>query len=224
MKHFYLTILSLVFLAFSSCTKSQISRSQSPIFRHPAPLIVIDAGHGGKDRGASSTDKKYHEKNFTLTLAWMLKKELDEKGYRTFMTRKKDLYLSLKKRTELASQASCFISIHFNAAKNKEAEGIEIFHSDENLRKNLLAKSLATHLLRETCHISRAPSRGVKTANFYVIKNNQVPAVLIEGGFLTNLKELQKIKNPQYLHRLAYGISKGLDRYFLEQKDIKIIR
>ena len=215
-------IILFICLAQFSCSKTHVAKNTQVFFRYPPPLVVIDAGHGGKDRGASSNNKKYHEKHFTLKLAWMVKKALDERGYRTIMTRKKDYYLSLKQRVDIAKNASCFLSIHFNAAKNKDAEGIEVFHSDEKLKKNILAQNLAKHILEHSCKTSKAPSRGVKTANFYVIKNNNIAAVLIEGGFLTNTSEMNRIQNPSYLYRLAHGIANGVDHYFIEQKNKRL--
>jgi N-acetylmuramoyl-L-alanine amidase len=106
------------------------------------------------------------------------------------------------------------VSIHFNAAQSKEAEGLEIFYFKDPIqeRKNH-SKNLADLVMRFVLDLTKAKSRGVKTGNFCVIRDTQIPSILVEGGFLTNERELEKIRQDQYLKSLAQGIVDGIEAY-----------
>lgn len=182
-------------------------------------LIAVDAGHGGNDIGAQSEMKKYKEKNLALTAAMMLRRHLKDLGYHVVLTRKKDVFVPLRQRTTTANKenANLFISIHFNSAPNKKAEGVEIFYyepQNKNEERSVKSKILSQHVLSHIVKYTKAQSRGVKTASFHVVKYTKMPAILVEGGFLSNEKETHKLKNPKYLNRIAYGTAQGLHRYF----------
>jgi len=181
-------------------------------------IIVIDPGHGGDDYGTRSASKpKYHEKSLNLATALLLSEYLQKMGYQTFMTRSTDEFISLQKRAELANdrEADLFISVHYNSAPAKEAEGVEIFYykSDVDKSRSSESRQLATAILGQIIKLTEAKSRGVKHGNFAVIRETKMPAVLIEGGFLTNEEEMEKIKNPAYVRSLAWGIASGVQNY-----------
>jgi N-acetylmuramoyl-L-alanine amidase len=187
--------------------------------------IVIDAGHGGKDFGTHSLiTPKYQEKFLTLSTAHMLKNYLQQLGYKVSMTRNEDVFVPLPKRASFANEqnTTLFVSVHYNSAPNKEAEGIEVYYyrSEENKERSkqsqLLAKSILDHVILAT----QARSRGVKHGNFAVIRETTMPAVLIEGGFLTNTNEMQKIKDAVYLKQLALGIAQGIQDYLEKEHDL----
>lgn len=186
-------------------------------------LIVIDAGHGGKDYGTNSaSNPKYHEKNLTLSTAFMLKNYLQQMGYEIVLTRDDDTFIPLDERAQIANdqQPKAFISVHYNHADSKEASGIEVYYykSDDNKTRSSASKLLAESILSNVIHSTQAKSRGVKHGNFAVIRETKMPAILIEGGFLSNKDEMDKIKRAAYLKQLAWGIANGLDEYIDKRK------
>lgn len=190
----------------------------SPLTHVHTPNIILDPGHGGDDQGAKSLVKPvYSEKNFNLVTARFTQQQLTQKGYSPLLTREKDFFVSLMDRAAMPQlrNKDIFVSIHFNAAASPQAEGIEVFYyRDENhLARTQASKSLAESVLKYIVKETNAKSRGVKHGNYHVIRETDVPAILIEGGFLTHPEELAKIKDPTYLKKLAWGITQGIDHY-----------
>jgi N-acetylmuramoyl-L-alanine amidase len=200
-----------------------LARTELPARPAAAPLIVLDAGHGGHDDGARCLTPPYPEKRATLQLAQLLQKRLTALGYRVALTRCQDLFLSLHERASLANQrgASAFVSLHFNHCSNATARGVEVFYcaNDPMLKRDLLSKQLADSVLKNMVESTSAKERGVKEANFVVIRTTRMPSVLIEGGFLSNQDEGRSIAELAYLERLAQGIAAGIHRYFIAIPD-----
>ncbi len=183
-----------------------------------APKIVIDAGHGGKDLGAlSKTVNKIQEKNLNLNTALILNKMLQKMGYETILTRGGDFSVPLDLRANLANsnQAALFVSIHYNAALNTKAEGVEIFYYNDEKDKNRMeeSKQLAALVLDSITKNIDMKSRGVKKANLAVIRETKMPAILIEGGFVTNDLELGKLIDPEFQRRMSFSIAKAIHEY-----------
>lgn len=182
------------------------------------PTIVLDAGHGGTDRGARAKAPFCEEKRLSLQTAQLAKTYLEKLGYHVVMTRNSDDLVSLSKRVEIARQASssAFVSIHYNASKNPQAQGIEVFFcpsTEERIRaqsSQKLAKSVLSRVIWRT----QATSRGVKTGNFYVIRETSMPAILVEGGFITNLAERKALREKEYIEKIARGVAEGVHSYF----------
>lgn len=195
----------------------------APALQEGICRIILDPGHGGDDQGAKSLVAPiYSEKNFNLVTARFMQQQLTQKGHHPLLSREKDLFVSLADRAlipKLASQ-DIFISVHFNAAASPQAEGIEVFYyRDENhLARTQASKALAESVLKYVIKETQAKSRGVKHGNYYVIRETDVPAILIEGGFLTNPEELAKIKDPSYLKKIAWGTTQGVDEYLKNRK------
>ncbi|EFB42607.1 hypothetical protein pah_c004o121 [Parachlamydia acanthamoebae str. Hall's coccus] len=193
----------------------------SPIIKrqHAKKLIIIDAGHGGDDAGAESTN--YTEKHLNLTTARLVRTYLKQLGYSTAMTRNADFFVPLDKRASFANSKNpdLFVSLHYNSAPSKKAEGIEIYYyqSDKDTQRTAQSKVLASTVLDQVIQNTSAKSRGVRTGNFAVIRETNMPAILVEGGFLTNEKEIKNIKDPIYLKKLAWGVAQGIDQ-FLSKK------
>jgi N-acetylmuramoyl-L-alanine amidase len=178
------------------------------------PLIILDAGHGGTDEGAKVN--AFMEKKITLTTVFLTKKHLEGLGYRVILTRSRDIYLPLQRRVSIANKTkgSLFVSVHFNSSPSADAQGIEIFYYDsKEMWRARASKRLANCILYRTVDQTDAVSRGIKQGNFHVIRETEMPAVLIEGGFITNRKERGKLRDRTYLDRLAVGIAQGIDRY-----------
>lgn len=183
-----------------------------------AQTVVIDAGHGGNDQGTRSKMPFCEEKRLCLFTARLVRQYLDQLGYRVIMTRDSDTFIPLARRVEIAQQASSsiFVSIHFNSSRNATAQGIEIFFCDskEQKQKTNASRRLAEAILPRVIRRTSANSRGVKRANFYVIRETKMPAVLIEGGFISNPLELSQLKSREYQEKIARGIADGIDAYF----------
>jgi N-acetylmuramoyl-L-alanine amidase len=177
-------------------------------------LIILDPGHGGLDEGAKVNT--FMEKKISLTTALLTKKHLEELGYRVIMTRNRDIALPLQRRVSIANKTkgSLFVSVHFNSSPSVEAQGIEIFYYDsKEMWRTRASKRLASCILHRVIDQTEATSRGVKQGNFHVIRETDMPAVLVEGGFITNRDERGKLRDRDYLDRLAVGIAQGIDKY-----------
>ncbi len=184
-----------------------------------AARIILDPGHGGKDEGARIGN--VFEKKLTLRTAYLVKKELEALGHTVVLTRARDLYISLASRTEVASRRSgdLFVSLHYNSSKSGDAHGLEIYYYGKGDAARIeLSRCLATTLIRTITGTTFCHSRGVKRGNFHVIRETtKMPAVLIEGGFLTNSKERTLLTTPAYLEKFARAVAEGVDEFVLKK-------
>ena len=174
-------------------------------------LVVIDAGHGGHDPGASYGDLK--EKDINLTTALALKRKLENAGFKVYMTRERDNYVQLYDRAAIANQlnADLFISIHANAARNTAAKGVETLYAPDASRNNLnFARVIQSGLLLGTGGVDRGV---VSRPELVVIRETKMDAVLVEIGFLTNEDDYIKLKTNSYLEKAADGIFRGVLQY-----------
>jgi N-acetylmuramoyl-L-alanine amidase len=167
--------------------------------------VVIDAGHGGYDRGGIPS-QRIPEKVMTLDVSQRLKPILEKTGYRVIMTRNSDVFVPLPTRVAIANSYpnAVFICVHFNSATRSGANGIETyFYSTESAP---LAASIQAAVL------GGAPSenRGVRRRGYYVLRRTTIPAVLIECGFLTNPTEGQYAESTTYRQKLAENIARGI--------------
>ena len=196
--------------------------------------VVIDAGHGGVEKGAASSYG--NEKDFTLDVAQRLKRMLEAKGLRVVMTRQRDDLVPLPQRARIANATkdSIFVSIHFNATdRNSDATGFEIYSltprgapstQDNSLKArfgNMQAGSpvdaasliLSTSVYHSMLGYMPEFDRGVKRARFAVLRLTQIPAILVEGGFLTERDESRLIAKPAWREQLAQSIAVGIESY-----------
>lgn len=182
------------------------------------PTIVIDAGHGGRDVGARGQKPFCEEKRLCLQTARLVKKYLDQLGYHVVMTRTSDAFIPLARRVEIAKQADSqlFVSVHFNSCRSPTVQGVEVFFYDskEHKRRTLASKRLADSILTRVIRRTAANSRGVKKGNFYVIRETSMPAVIVEGGFISHPTERTNLKSIEYQEKIARGIADGVDFYF----------
>ena len=168
--------------------------------------VVIDAGHGGADLGAS--DSLVYEKHINLDVARRLEIALQKLGYRTVMTRSTDYFVPLDQRASIANRYrnSVFVSIHFNSSWKYKVTGIETYYRSTSGKK--LADIVQRCLIRNL----GAENRGVKTANFVVLKKTRHPAILVEGGFVSNKTERQAMQDPRFRQLVAESIVQALER------------
>ena len=173
--------------------------------------VCIDSGHGGSDPGAIGRKPfRLEEKKFNLSLAELLEQELEERGHWVVMTRRQDRTLSLRARAGFANrlEADFFVSIHANAAFDARASGMEVFHFPGSATGRMAAR----HVLNKM--IAAFPThkkRGVKEANFTVLRETLMWAVLVECEFLTNPSQLRFLANRTNQEKLAAAIADGVD-------------
>lgn len=201
------------------------------------PTIVIDPGHGGRDDGARS--RGIVEKNMTLDVAKRLDNILRENGFLTFLTREEDTYVSLSDRVTIANRFddALFISIHFNQGASG-ADGIETYYADVKTPPEFewtwvgffsrphtaltdTGEKLAGFIQTSVVTNLNAGNRGIKSRSLYVVRNVRSPAVLVEGGFISNPMEAQLLCNDSYRDRLASAIADGIASYIKSQHAAK---
>jgi len=170
--------------------------------------VVIDAGHGGFDRGGIPSNI-IPEKGVALDVARRLRAYLSKAGFRTVMTRSSDTFVTLGKRVAVANsqKRAVFVSVHFNSAPRRGANGIETFYGSAR------AKELARLIQRNAAKTTSGENRGIKKANYYVLRNSRLPAVLIECGFLTNPQDARRAASSDYRDRLARQIARAISEY-----------
>lgn len=181
--------------------------------------VVLDPGHGGKDTGAIGATGSY-EKNNTLPTALYAADLLRQAGAKVILTRTSDAppsgaeYTELKDlqaRVEIANQnkADIYVSIHNDSFSNPEAGGVTTYISEDNPQMDK-AKALATAVQKEVIKQVGLQDRNVKSANFYVIKNTNMPAILVELGFISNPTEEKLVATSDFQKKAAMGIYRGV--------------
>jgi len=171
---------------------------------HAAKTVIIDPGHGGQDLGAA--DSYVYEKHINLDVARRLERTLQEAGFKTVLTRDSDEFIELSERSAIANRYrnSIFVSIHFNSSYKPTAIGIETYYRSSESEK------LAALVHREVIKAIGATDRGVKTANFAVLKNTRSPAILVEGGFVSNKTDRDAMMDPLYRQVIADSIARAI--------------
>jgi N-acetylmuramoyl-L-alanine amidase len=169
--------------------------------------IVIDAGHGGHDRGGVP-GQRISEKDKTLDVAQRLKRVLQANGYRVVMTRDSDVFIPLGTRCSIANAhpGATFVSIHFNCASRSGANGIETYYYRSD------SAGLAQSIHRNVLSSAPTENRGIRRRGFYVLRKTAIPSVLVECGFLTNPTEGSLALNANYRQKLAEQIARGIQR------------
>jgi N-acetylmuramoyl-L-alanine amidase len=169
--------------------------------------VVIDPGHGGQDHGGQWG--QVYEKHLALDTATRLESNLRRMGYQTVMTRRSDYFITLPQRVSAGNRYknAIFVSIHYNYTWKEHVSGLETFYySSEGQR---LAQFVQSSLVRQT----RTVDRNAKFARFYVIRHSKLPAILVEGGFVSNENERNRMKSAYFRESIARGIAEGIQRY-----------
>lgn len=166
--------------------------------------VVIDAGHGGKDGGAVWNGLL--ERSLTLDVALRLEKELRARGVRTVMTRSGNATVSLSSRSTIANRyrSAVFVSVHFNASPNRAISGIETHF--RSARGAELAKAVQRSIHKKV----PGADRGVSYADYKVLRETRMPAVLVECGFISNKVEAKRCASAAHRQKLAEAIAAGI--------------
>ena len=177
-------------------------------------IIVLDAGHGGTDPGA--TNGSVYEKDVVLDVTKRLQRLLEQAGAKVVLTRNRDTFISLTERPNIAvrNYGEMFISIHTNSFRDTTAIGSETYYSS-NLNTNLSEEiSLAKYVNNEIVSNASMVNRGVKYGDLAVIRPIEMPAILVELGFLSNPSDLEKLTSNEYLQIFAQSIYNGIESFY----------
>ena len=174
--------------------------------------IMIDAGHGGRDVGAAHNSLM--ESELVLDISLKVQQLLEQLGVTVVMTRDTDVFLSLAERVELANSANvdAFVSIHANSAANTAAKGTETYWNSTYVGEE--SKRLATAIQKQLLEKLKTVDRGVKQANFQVIRQTRMPSVLVEVGFISNEEEAKRMLTQEFRVQAAHAIVDGLVDYY----------
>lgn len=181
-----------------------------PVQALAGKTIVLDPGHGGKDGGAKSI-VGVKEKELTLGTARLLKNKLQSYGARVVLTRSGDEYVPLSARVAAARlyQADAFISLHYDSAADPDASGITIYYYDR-FADYELAQSFQG-LFRQ---LSALPFRGIAFGDYYVLRENEKPSVLLELGYLSNRSDAAVVETNGYQEAVTTAIVNAMRHYF----------
>ena len=200
-------------------SNSLISRIRSAMRAYTPPsvpqrvsgTVVIDAGHGGKDPGATSV-LGFYEKGVNLSVALEVARLLEQRGLRVKMTRTDDYFVELEDRAAIANDldADLFVSIHSDSFPESSRRGFTVYianaaASSSRRAANAIARSMSGTDLN---------SFGVQTANYHVLTETRGPAVLVELGYLSNRSEAALLRSSSFQDRLAQAVADGISDYF----------
>ena len=175
-------------------------------------VVVIDPGHGGPDVGAVGIGG-LQEIEVVDPVAYRTAQLLEEQGIVVVLTRSENIDLDLEPRVQLANRidANLFVSIHANAISlsRPDVNGVETYYYSTG---GVLAQIIQSYLLEAT----GGPDRGVKTARFYVLRNTDMPAVLVELGFVTGRYDAPRLADPEYQEILAQAVARGILAYIAQ--------
>ena len=224
---FLIVFFISVFIALMVTSTAHITLRTAAMPQKKMPHIVIDAGHGGEDGGAVSSDG-VPEKEINLTIAQDADALLTFFGFDTEMTRNDDGDLStegdntkqrknsdMKKRLEIfnASDDNTIISIHQNKFSDTKSHGTQVFYSPNNENSSRLAETIQNSL---TNNLDINNKRKVKSSGseIFLLKRTTIPACLIECGFISNPTEEQLLLNSDYQNKITEAISSALINYY----------
>ncbi len=199
----FVTLSIVAFILYYTLPHSFASNDQ---------IIVIDAGHGGKDPGTTSVTGTY-EKDIVLTIAFYVEEALKERGYQVIMTRTDDSFIPLNERVAIATRANAqlFISLHANALTTKpDIYGLQVLYYPDELGKN---KAISESFIDSLSTSLKIPNRGAIARNdLVVLRDTSMTSLLIETGFLTNEKEAKLLEQPSYQKKMARAIANTIEQ------------
>ena len=237
MKMYIKRIVFAVFgLALVGICVININKKSSDVFEYMPvtnKTIILDAGHGGIDPGTMSNDESIQEKDLNLHITLKLKKLLESSGAMVFLTREEDVSLyeesegktirekyneNLRNRKAMIEdiEADMFISVHMNALQGvKNAEkyyGAQTFYPSQDEKSKLIANLVQAEMKRV---VDNTNNREIKPSeDIYLLKENEIPSILVECGFLSNEKEAHMLTEDEYQNKIAWGMYVAIQQYF----------
>ncbi|MEH6892366.1 N-acetylmuramoyl-L-alanine amidase [Bacillus sp. JJ864] len=206
----FIGFVSVYFLMSSKVKGTMYADTLSKKDQTSEKVIVIDPGHGGNDPGSIGL-RRTREKDITLKTAKNIQKKLAEKGMTVILTRQDDTFVSLKNRVAIAQNKSAdlFLSIHYDGFTTNDVKGVTTYYY-KGQREQALAETIHEHLFK---HI-QAKNRGVKSGDYYVLRENQKPSILLELGYITNPEDEERMNSQQFQADVASGVVSGIIEYF----------
>lgn len=185
-------------------------------------IVAIDPGHGGNDPGKTVGD--VYEKDINLKIAIKLKDELEKKGVKVIITRDSDVGLynetdtnkkiaDMKNRCKLIneSNADILVSIHQNSYSSQNVKGAQVFFYENSKEGEKLAEILQSAIKTK---VDNENTRQHKSNDsYYILLNVEMPAVIVECGFLTNPSECKKLLDENYQQEMAQAVAEGIIQY-----------
>ncbi len=222
---FYLVASMFISMGYDGFEKSKAANT---VTSYNTPTLIIDPGHGGIDAGATANGLV--EKELNLEISTILSDYLSVFGYENVLTRNEDVLLydpsieGSRKKQDLNNRLffaekypeSCFISIHMNKFPKEYCKGLQVFYSENNLSSKALAEELQFNAGLLQTDNNRKIKNGTDT--IFLLENLDIPAVLIECGFLSNFDEAEKLKDDKYKKALSLCIYCGIAD-FLENNE-----
>ena len=208
-----LVLCCLAFLLLSYLSYQKVGEMASNLAAREQPAVVIDPGHGGEDGGAQGVSKM-REKDINLAIAKKLEKMLTLSGFHVIMTRERKVSDLHNRLGLIEEQDDCiFLSIHQNHFTSSRYYGTQVFYSTNDPSSEELAEAVrgrVVSLLQPDNTRECKPA----TSSIYLLWHAEVPAVLVECGFLSNESEAQKLNDPQYQEQMAFAIYSGFLDYY----------
>ncbi|HEV7404381.1 MAG TPA: N-acetylmuramoyl-L-alanine amidase [Chthoniobacteraceae bacterium] len=198
-------LLLAVALSFSACAHQTVRRTSRSF-----STVIIDAGHGGKDRGTQSS-RLIAEKDAALDIALKVNARLQSAGVQTKLIRSGDYFVELDERVNMSNAVSnaIFVSVHLNECRpRRDMHGVETYYFSAE------SQELAQRILRKVGALPGESPHFMKTARFRVLRNNRNPAVLVECGYLSNRAEAERFASASYRSTVANAIAEAI----LEQR------
>lgn len=215
----FAAVATLGLTALLAALRPGVQAQQQPVTPVPKQfetqqIIVVDAGHGGQDTGALAADGT-REKDLNLAVAGKLRDTLTLRGATVAMTRTADVFLTAMERPAFANkrQAQAFVSLHVDSsAKPNSHTGITVWYHGQDA----LGQRLASDVLAYLSHISGLPAVGIKSdllrfrTGYGVLRGSQAPAVMVECGYMTNMRDVAALRTAPTQQRIAEGIADGI--------------
>ncbi len=176
----------------------------------PLATVILDPGHGGSDGGAVAEfeGSEVVEKDIDVTVTEMVKALLERENIEVLLTRDEDVDMDLKERTKFANAAGAdlFVSLHCNTSEDVSASGLECYYEKQGEK----GKDLAANIMEAAANTGKIETRELRTEMMYVVRFTDMPATLVEMGFMTNGEELEKLCRTSYQQILADAIAEGI--------------
>lgn len=186
-------------------------------------IIVLDAGHGGFDGGAVGTDTGVVEAKLNLEVCLILKEELTKNGFTVIMVREDEKALGKNKAEDMSRRKQVIsredidlvISVHMNKFRDRTIHGPMAFY----MKGSVEGQRLAEFVVFALCDSIGHPRRFANPGDYFIVRESKKPAIIVECGFLSNSEDEKKLCDPEYQKLLAYGISNGVNEYYLDKNN-----
>lgn len=176
----------------------------------PLATVILDPGHGGSDGGAVAEFEgtEVIEKDIDVAVTEMVKEILERENIEVVLTRDEDVDMDLKERTKFANStgADLFVSLHCNTSEEVSASGLECYYEKQGDK----GKELAENIMEAAAATGKIETRELRTEMMYVVRFTEMPATLVEMGFMSNAEELEKLCRTSYQQILAQAIADGI--------------